>query len=167
MADSKIRIKVGSMEIEYEGDPAFLDGGIEKLLVTMADLAGKVPEEPAPPALEDSVQTAAPKSKGGSVPDYSTKSVAAALGAKTCSDLALAALSKIEIVDGAEGATRGEILEEMQTAGGYYKKSFSGGNLSRGLDTLTKSGRLHEMSGNRFALSADEKAKIEGAIANH
>lgn len=136
-------------------------------MATMADLAGKVPNEPAPTVAENSVQIAPAKPNGSNVPSYSTKSVAAALNAKSCSDLALAALSKIEIVDGAEGATRADILEEMKTASGYYKKSFGSGNLSKALDTLTKSGRLHEMSGNRFALSADEKSKIEGAIANH
>lgn len=32
---AKIKLKVGSMELEYEGDPAFLTGGIEALLETM------------------------------------------------------------------------------------------------------------------------------------
>ena len=45
MTSAKIRIRVGTMELEYEGDPSFLTGGIEALLVTMGDLAGKVPIE--------------------------------------------------------------------------------------------------------------------------
>lgn len=167
MADAKIRIKVGSMEIEYEGDTAFLNDGLENLLSQVAGMSNSAAEECEP--IEDDVvsSTASQNGKSTSLPKFSTKSVAAALGAKSCSDLALAALSKLEIVDGAEGATRANILEEMKTASGYYKKSFGSGNLSQALDTLTKNGRLHEMSGNRFALSADEKAKIEGAIANH
>ncbi|MFG6532153.1 MULTISPECIES: hypothetical protein [unclassified Sulfitobacter] len=42
---AKIKLKVGSMELEYEGEPAFLTGGIEALLETMGGLASKVPVE--------------------------------------------------------------------------------------------------------------------------
>ena len=38
MNSAKIRIKVGSMELEYDGDPSFLTGGLEALLTTMGDL---------------------------------------------------------------------------------------------------------------------------------
>jgi hypothetical protein len=41
MNSAKIRIKVGSMELEYDGDPSFLTGGLEALLTTMGDLAGR------------------------------------------------------------------------------------------------------------------------------
>ena len=52
---AKIKLKVGSMELEYEGDPSFLTGGIEALLVTMGGLVGKVPDDP-PPAPEPTAQ---------------------------------------------------------------------------------------------------------------
>lgn len=48
MSSAKIRLKVGSMELEYEGDPAFLTGGIEALLETMGALAATVPIEAEP-----------------------------------------------------------------------------------------------------------------------
>jgi hypothetical protein len=43
---AKIRIKVGSMEVEYEGEPSFLKDGLESLLAKMADLSTQVPAEP-------------------------------------------------------------------------------------------------------------------------
>lgn len=46
---AKIKLKVGSMELEYEGDRDFLTGGIETLLETMGGLASKVPAETTPP----------------------------------------------------------------------------------------------------------------------
>lgn len=49
---AKIKLKVGSMELEYEGEPAFLTGGIEALLETMGGLASKVPVETPPPSLQ-------------------------------------------------------------------------------------------------------------------
>lgn len=168
MEGAKIRVKVGSMEIEYEGDPAFLKDGLEGLLSKVADISASV-EVVADPGEANDKENSVPggEANGAKLPSFSTGTVAAALSAKSCSDLALAALSKIQIVDGSEGATRAEILEEMKTASGYYKKSFGSGNLSKALGTLTKSGRLHEVSGSRFALSAGEKEKIKSAIANH
>lgn len=48
MTSAKIRLKVGSIELDYEGDPAFLKDGLESLLLTMTDLAKVAPVEDDP-----------------------------------------------------------------------------------------------------------------------
>lgn len=88
MSNAKIRLKVGSMELDYEGDPAFLTGGIEALLETMGALASKVPDDALMQAHAPVVNgngTVAPASGGSS--DFSTNTIAANIDAKLVQNL--------------------------------------------------------------------------------
>ncbi|CAN0318389.1 unnamed protein product, partial [Ectocarpus fasciculatus] len=40
---AKIRVKVGSVEVEYEGNPIFLDEGLTQLLDHMAHMSKSMP----------------------------------------------------------------------------------------------------------------------------
>lgn len=170
MSSAKIRIKVGSMELEYEGDPSFLTGGIEELLTTMGDLASKAPEEIPPP--KATMQTS-PANRGdtdnGTPADdgqftFSTNTIAANLGAKTGSDLVVCAMAQLELVQGKVSSSRAEILAEMKNAKQYYKQTMSS-NLSKSFSTLISAKRINEGAKDSFALTAAERKKIEAKVA--
>lgn len=169
MNGAKIRIKVGSMELEYEGDPSFLTGGIEALLVTMGDLAGKAPEE-VTPHIEAAVQppTANGVSNGTSVVGgqytVSTNTIAAHLAAKTGPELVICAMAQLELVQGKSTSGRAAILAEMKSATTYYNENMSK-NMSQALSGLTKSKRINQIATDSYALSANEKKKVEAKVA--
>ncbi|AXX97563.1 hypothetical protein [Profundibacter amoris] len=159
---AKIRIKVGSMEVEYEGEPSFLKDGLESLLSKMADLSTQVlPElETTSDATNGSISSA--PSNGF---DFSTSTIAAHLGANSTTELAICALAKLELVDGNAGVKQGDISKEMRTATTYYKKSMSS-NLGSSLRTLIKNNRVNHGASDTYSLSATEKTRLEGSIAN-
>ncbi|MBC6437625.1 MAG: hypothetical protein GDA52_05690 [Rhodobacteraceae bacterium] len=165
---TKVRLKVGSMELEYEGDPAFLSGGvIEDLLETMAGLVDKVPLETSTPvsaeevphANADGIHTA----NGGST--FSTATIAARLDSKTGPDLAICAMAQLQIVQKKKDCSRSDILAEMQSATSYYKASM-GRNLTASLTSLVKNKLINGISKATYALSAEEMKKIEGQLAD-
>ncbi len=159
---AKIRIKVGAMEVEYEGDPSFLKDGLESLLSKMADLSIQVPPEPETAGDAQNGPTLSAPSNGVA---FSTSTIAAHLDAKKINDLAVCALSKLEIVDGKASAKRTEILSEMKLATGFYTKHMSS-NLAKALISLTKAKRVTHGANESYSLSADERKSIEAKIAN-
>lgn len=159
---AKIRIKVGAMEVEYEGDPSFLKDGLESLLATMADLSTKVPTEPG--ILSDEANGATPPSSPNGY-DFSTSTIAAHLDAKSATELAVCALAKLQLVDKKESVKRADILSEMKSATAYFNKNMSA-NLSKSLKTLTTNKRINHGASDTYSLSASEQKSIEGKIAN-
>lgn len=179
MADStshvaKIKLKVGSMELEYEGAASFLTDGIEALLDTMGGLAHKMPAETPPPpspSLDAKVQPANDAGNGGGSPknsgqsSFSTNTIAAHLKANTGSELAICALAQLELVQSKASSTRKEILAEMKNATTYYNKNMSS-NLTKILDTLMSNKRINQTAKDTYALSASERNQLEAKVAD-
>lgn len=165
MTSAKIRIKVGSMELEYEGDPAFLTGGIEALLTTMGDLAGRVPEETS--AVDDSNLSAggstSPQFKNGAF-SFSTNTIAAHMDAKSGPELIICAMAQIELVQGKSQSNRSDILVEMKNAPTYFKETMRS-NLSASLNNLVKAKRINQVGRDTYALSAAERKQVEAKVA--
>lgn len=164
MEGAKIRVKVGSMEIEYEGDPAFLNGGIETLLVTMGDLAARVPEDIAPAVPATVAVKAGSALSANDGPNFSTNTIAAHIDAKTGPELVICAMGQLELVQGKSSSSRTEILAEMKSATTYFKETMRG-NLSGSLNTLTKSKRINQISKDTYSLSASERKQVEAKVA--
>lgn len=169
---AKIKLKVGSMELEYEGDPSFLTGGIEALLVTMGDLVGKAPDEPSPVVVPAAhVQPANGNGNGNGVGviggqfNFSTNTIAAHLGANSCPELVICAMAQLELVQGRTASGRAAILAEMKSATSYFNENMRK-NMSAALSSLTKSKRINQISTDSYALSATEKKKVEAKVAD-
>ena len=163
---SKIRIKMGPIEIEYEGSETFLKVELPELLEAVSNLY-KESGLSGKPSLELSTATgeagiATPKS-----PQLqgTTASFAAKLQCKTGPELVIAAATRLTFVLGKDKFTREELLKEMQTASAYYKKTFKSGNLTKSLDRLIKNGKLNEPSRNNYSLSASMKSELGARIA--
>lgn len=167
---AKIKLKVGSMELEYEGDPSFLTGGIEALLVTMGSLASKVPEYVPPPHEPVAHVLPAHGNGNGGAPTgsgqftFSTNTIAANLDAKSGSDLVICAMAHLELVQGKTSSGRAEILAEMKNAKQYYKQTMSK-NLSKSFSTLLTAKRINEGAKDTYALTAAERKQIEAKVA--
>lgn len=168
---AKIRLKVGSMELEYEGDPAFLTGGIEALLETMGGLASKVPAEAqrsvqateVPPINANAGTAPAPVQ--GNMVSLSMNTIAAHLDAKTGPELIICALAKLEFVQGKSSSTRNEIHAEIKEATTYYTGNMSS-NMSKNLGNLVKAKRINQIAKDTYALSANERKQLEAKVAD-
>lgn len=163
---SKIRIKMGPIEIEYEGSETFLKVELPELLKAVSNLykesglAGKRSLETTEPLGGAGIdETQATQFEA------TTNSIAAKLQCKTGSTLIMAAAARLTFVLDKEKFSRDDLFKEMQTASGYYKKTYGGGNLTKYLNRLIKNGKLNEPSKNNYSLSASMKSELCARIA--
>jgi hypothetical protein len=158
---SKLRIKVGSFEIEYEGDDAFIKDQLPSLLVTLQEF--RTPDE------EEQEETSTPnettsKSNGQHNSQTSTNTVAQKLGAKSGSDLLTAAAVRLGIVLNNPTFTRKDAHTEMKSATSFYKKSFAN-NLDNYFKTLLDNGTLLLQADSSYSLSQAKRQELEKKIA--
>lgn len=157
---SKIRIRMGSIELEYEGSEAFLKNELPDLLAVVSNL------------YRNSGATAEGADDGdgpggaGAGQDYqlSTSTIAARLGVSSGPDLIVAAAAHLTLVLKRFPFSRSQLLSDMKEASSYYKASYSK-NLSAYLDRLVKGHKLVESAKDMYALSATEKTNIERTLA--
>ena len=158
--NSKIKIKMGQIEIEYEGSEEFLKEELPALLAAVSDLYNNS----APAMIEQQSNTAVTDPISASNVIGTTGTIAAKVGGSTGPDLAMAAAARLTFVLSKDTFTRKELLTEMQTATAYYKPSYSG-NFSKILAQHVKDGKLMESAKNTFALSADSRKSIGAQLA--
>jgi len=153
---SRIRVALGGIEIEYEGEQSFIEDSLLTLAERLISLSGGATLARPKPDASDSAKSDL---------EASTNTIAQIIAAKTGTDLALAAVAKINIVRGIPAASRQEILDEMKQATTYYKETYAS-NLSSYLNTLVKSRKVNLVSRATYALAAAERAKLEGTLAS-
>jgi hypothetical protein len=158
---SKLRIKIGAVEIEYEGTEEFLKKELPELLKTAMELHAA---SGAKTDTETPMDT--PGTHKGKIGSLTTNSIAAKLNAKSGPDLLLAAAAQLALVAKTEPFSRQQLLISMQGATSYYKKNYSG-NLSKILPRALKDEKVSETAANTFALTAATKAELEKKLANH
>jgi hypothetical protein len=158
---SKLRIRIGEVEIDYEGTEEFLKQELPQLLKTAMELhrAAGADNKSGSSGSSDG------RKGGAGVPALTTGSIAAKLNATSGLDLLLAAGAHLTLVAKKETFSRQELLTEMQNASGYYKKSFSK-NLTSYLNSALTDQKLTETAKNIFALSAKTRAELEGQLAD-
>lgn len=152
---SKIRIKIGRIEIEYEGSHDYLSEDLPKLLQTVTALRADVGGDDEGNGGEP---TKSSNFKG------TVAAIAAQLGAKSGPDLVIAALAKLTLVDNIEAPSREALLTAMKSATAYYKQTYSG-NLSGALKSLQTKGRITEPATDRYALTATEVQQLTGKLS--
>jgi hypothetical protein len=156
--ESKVRIKLGPIEIDYEGSEEFLKTELPNLIKSISELhkTARIPfEEPV------QLETGGGQGKF----QLTTGSIAAKLACSSGPDLILAAAAHFTISEGKSTFTRQQLLEELRTASHYYKSSYSA-NLSKYLNGLAKTGKINEPTNGTFALSANTRDELEGRLAN-
>jgi hypothetical protein len=160
---SKLRIRIGEVEVEYEGPEEFLKKDLPQLLRTAIELHGI--DDGADAETKPKKKTHASHA-GGAMPSLTTGSIASKLDVKVGSDLLKAAAAHMTFVAKKETFSRQELLAEMQKAKSYYKTSYSG-NLSKYFKAaLAKDGFLTETSTNAYALKAAARTDLERKLAD-
>ncbi len=153
-----LRIKVNSMEIEYEGNPEFIGDYVKEFVdqvldtqtahIALREETTQVPNDQVFPSAN--IQNI----------DLSTSSFAATLSVKSGPDLIIAAAAKLRFTDGKSTFNRKEIIEEMRNASGFFKQTYVN-NLTKSLDRLLRLDRLRETSSNTYSLSSGEESQLK------
>jgi hypothetical protein len=170
MTTSKIKIKLGAIEVEYEGSETFLKEELPQLLSAVSELYSKAHASGAaslsgigaphqPVASSSSGTGAAQKPKL----EATTGSIAAKLAAKSGPELILAAAARLTFVSQTPTFARQKLIDEMKTASAYYKATYLN-NLTSYLNGLVKDGKLNEPSQGNYALTASSLKDLEGRL---
>jgi hypothetical protein len=162
--DARIRLKLGHIEIEYEGNASFLRDGLLATVKELLELQKKNPSIAAP-ASAAPAPPAPPAAGGVGQFDHSTDTIATLLKADSGPDLVMAAAAHLHFVKGQPKFTRKQIVAEMKSSTSHYKKSYFG-NLSTALTALTSKDRLRLLSKDTYAVSNTERTALEAKLAN-
>jgi hypothetical protein len=162
--DAKIKIRVGEVEIEYEGDAEFLKTGLLEVCKELSKLNELVPvarPSKQPKASEDHEHRVGEK--------HSTVDIANLLGAQTGPDLVMVAAAYLHFTEGKKEFSRAQVLDAMRTATGYWHENYAG-NLSTSLKSLTKASskspaKLRVVKEGTYSLPAKEGARLGAELA--
>lgn len=169
MSTSKIRIKLGPIEVEYEGSETFLKEELPQLLAAVSDLYSKSHEALGTPASALAPASALTQISEGSRGqqakfEATTGAIAAKLGVNSGGALIMAAAARLSLVSGQGSFPRQSIIDEMKTASAYYKATYLN-NLTTSLNRLVKDGKLNEPSQGKYALTANSLKEMEQRLA--
>lgn len=166
MTTAKMRIKMGPIEIDYEGTEDFLKQELPAILKAIStlynDTGARIAEQQS--LAEAQISGASGNGAGtSSNVGMSVTSIAAKIGVKTGPDLVVAAAARLTR-GGMANIPRGKLLEEMKQATGFFKTTYRS-NLSSILLGLVKDGKLQETAKDTYALSIATKSDIEARLA--
>lgn len=160
---TRIRVRLGSLEVEYEGGASFIDDGLKQLVTELIEVYRLNQAIVATPEVAEKPAGYVPPGSGGGL-DHSTYAIAALLGAKSGPDLIIAAAANLTLTQGKETFSRQDISNEMKTATAYHKTTYIS-NLSKYLAQMVKADRLRPKGAKSYSLSFTERKKLEDTLA--
>lgn len=159
---SKIRIKMGQIEVECEGSEQFLKKELPDLLESVTRLheqsGGNVGVDPV-----NGGSNQVPSAPSGNVVG-TTATLAGKLNVKSGNDLVIAAAAQLTLVGGKAEFSRQELLTSVKSASGYFKDTY-GKNFTNYLNGRVKAGQMLEPRSGYYALSAEKKKELEATLA--
>lgn len=158
--ETKIRIKVGPIEVDYEGSERFLKEELPDLIRTVSDLYKASKLKLDGPAGNDSELEDEPTEACS----LSTTDIAAKLSCKRGPDLVLAAAARLALGKGMKTFSRQTLLGEMKTAAAYYRASYNN-NLTSYLNRLVDAQKLNAPSQGHYALAATAAQELRSKLA--
>jgi hypothetical protein len=96
-------------------------------------------------------------------PGESTRSLALRMGAKSCSDVAKAAVAYLALAAGRQRFERNDVLSEMREAGDLFRKTFPN-NLFKAMATLHRQGYVRIVGASEYEVTPDGRAKLALAL---
>ncbi len=154
-----IKIRLGNLEVEYEGDQEFIESGLLDLISELKEAA---------PVASAGFASAPGGNGDGSSPGgfgHTTSQIAQIMSVSTGPDLAIAAAAHLTFVKGQTHLQRADILKEMKGAPSFYNDNYSS-NLSSILNGLVKKKQLNPIGANVFALANAMKKDLEQKLVN-
>jgi len=161
--NSKIRIKLGAIEVEYEGSENFLKEELPALLQAVSDLYAKSSGTLAPPEGESRSSTGEKGNNGTGIIEMTTASIASKLGVRSGPELVLAAAAHLRFVKGAEKFPRKQLIEQMRSASSFFKESYVS-NLSKTIKVLMKENKFNEPSSEVYALNHTTEQELRSRL---
>ena len=156
---SKVKIKAGSIEVEFEGSEEYMKDELPALVELLYSLGPMESSESEEEALELPASSDTSKQKI----QMTTNTIASKLGVKSGNELVMAACAHLTFAKGVDTFSRGNILAEMKLASNFYKANMRS-NLSSTLKTLLKQNKLLETSTDTYALEASIKSQLESQL---
>jgi|HubBroStandDraft_1064217.scaffolds.fasta_scaffold221535_2 hypothetical protein len=147
---SRIKLKLGDLELEYEGEAKTLTSELPKLLKVLSEIQAKNPTEHR-----------APHSRG-KLGQLSVTTVAQKLNAHKLPDLILAGAFTLT-QRGSGTFEKRELRKEIRGATGFYKDAMRT-NFEKALTRLAKTGRITHSGGENYALPPSEHESIAGRL---
>ena len=156
--ESKIKIKLGPIEVEYEGSESFLKQELPALIKTVTELSKSAG------VTLGNIESNHDKGKSDAgMPQLSITSIATKIPCSSGPDLVLAAAAHLTLVKKSEVFSRKQLLDEMKAASGFYKSSYRD-NLTAYLKSLLKD-KLNERSTGQYSLSESARKELESKLA--
>jgi hypothetical protein len=150
---SKIKIRSGDFEVDFEGSEDFIKEDLMKLINGLSEV--KIQNQ------SDLVKKTIHHGNGINM---TASSIAAKLNSKTGADLVISACAHLHFVKKMESMTRKEILQEMKDAKSYFKNTYNK-NLSRLLISLIKDKKLLESGKDIYSLEAQFIKELREKLA--
>jgi len=160
-ATVKIRVQLGQVELDYEGEAGFIDTKLLDMLEKLQSMVAKQPDASSSTHRQQHTgHGAAPPSPSGNI---TTKTIATKLSASSGSDVAKAAATRLGIISGRTSFSRADILAEMKNATGFYKKTMTN-NLTNSLKSLLEDGTLNEIGTDIYTLTPRAEATLRSTL---
>jgi hypothetical protein len=151
---SKISVRNGTMEFEFEGSEEFIKDGFLDLLSDVLELAKGAPsKEP-----DGSTGYAT------SGVNMSVKTISAKLGNSSGPDLARAAAAFLTLAQKRETFTQQELLNAMKSATGIYKQTTHGKNSGKIVSSLVSNGVLLQTASGTYSLAEAQRDQISNIL---
>ncbi len=155
----KLRLKIGSGEVDYEGSEEFLKDHVidifERTFSAIPTSEKHVPIETDDEVVDD-----------GKGMKLATASIASILNVTSGPDLIIAAAARLQLILGKENFARKELLDEMKQGTGYYKGTYSS-NLSSYINRLIRDKKLHTVGTDTYVLPAGKLAELKTTLDQH
>ena len=159
---TRLRIKMGQIEFEYEGEAGFSSDEIKDLVTHFETLVRDQSAEDAEQTADAASHIVQELPAEGT--DTHPNSVASHLGVKSGPELVIAAFAYLQIHKGQKTVSRADILPTMQSATAYYNKNM-GSNLTASLKNLVKAKKINQVTEKDYSLTNGERTRVEAAIA--
>ncbi len=160
--NSKIRIKMGAIEVEYEGSEAFLREELPAFLAAVSELYAKSGGSTYQLNGNAEEQLQASAVQNPSI-EMTTASIASKLGVNSGAQLVLAAAAHLRLVKGMDRFPRKQLTEQMRSASSFFKESYVS-NLSKTIQTLMKDDKLNEPSSEVYALTHATEQELRSRL---
>lgn len=161
---SKVKVKVGLLEVEFEGSEDFIQNGLLTFVESLSGMTTMLQVNTQDNQTIMSSQESETRSESRPVQSGSiqgtTNTIAAKLKVSSGPELVVAAAAHLTFVKAQDKFHRKDLLEQCQSAANYYKQSYSG-SFSKNLNNLVKAGQLAEQSKDVYAIPASQRQRME------
>jgi hypothetical protein len=162
----KVSWKIGSAELQYEGNENFLKSELPKLFRELLEIyktgSEREKEMPQLPPIKDELPV---ESSNGQKLELSLNAIATKLGIRGGQNFALAACAYLALVEQKTTFSYNDIREAMKLAHQFYNEN-QRKNLSKYIASLMKKRFLLERTPHIYAIEGTKLKELQDALAN-